>query len=140
MPLAKLPYPGFLDDLKSAHLLRVPGEGGVPFRVAGYGSTFDWPPPVITPGDGQRRFADSDYLGLLPAYLHTQQNFATGNGGTGFGDSGGPVFWIEPNGTPLLVALTSWGDAKRVASGFYWRVDLPETLDFINGVLASQPE
>ncbi|MBP7934261.1 MAG: trypsin-like serine protease [Phycisphaerae bacterium] len=135
VPLANLPYAGFLDDLKKAKLLRQPDQGGAPFTVAGYGSTLDRPPPVITAGDGWRRFADSDYLALLPGWLLAQQNFATGNGGTGFGDSGGPAFWIEPDGTRVLVGITSWGDPNCVAMNFYWRVDIPETLDFIDWVI-----
>jgi len=133
LPPATLPDEGFLDDLMTAGLLRQPGQGGVPFRVVGYGSILDWPPKVITPGDGWRRFADSEYLNLLAGWLHLLQNPATENGGTAFGDSGGPAFWIEPDGTRVLVAVTSWGEAA--AMGFYWRVDIPETLDFIDWVI-----
>ena len=135
VPLATLPDEGFLDDLMTAGLLRQPGQGGVPFRVVGYGSTLDWSPKVITPGDGWRRFADSEYLNLLAGWLHLLQNPATENGGTALGDSGGPAFWIEPDGTRVLVAVTSWGEPA--AMGFYWRVDIPETLDFIEWVIDS---
>ena len=139
VPLAKLPYAGLLDDLKKAKLFREPGQGGVPFKVAGYGATLDWPPKVITPGDGWRRFADSEYLNVLQGYLHLLQNPATRNGGTGKGDSGGPVFWIAPDGTRVLVAETSWSGSWLAASS-YWRVDLPETLDFINQVIQGLEE
>ena len=121
LPLAKLPSPGLLDELKKAKLLRQPGQGGVIFRVVGYGSTLGWPPPVSTPGDGPRRFADSEYLNVLPGWLLLQQNPATGNGGTGWGDSGGPVFWTEPDGTRTLVGICSWGDMQLVAMNFCWR-------------------
>jgi len=133
VPLAKLPCAGLLDDLKKAKVLREPGQGGVPFRAVGYGSTLEWPPKVLTPGDGWRRFADSKYLNVLPGWLHLLQNPATGNGGVAPGDSGGPVFCSEPDGTRVLVAVTSWGE--WVAMGFYWRVDLLETLDFIDQVI-----
>jgi hypothetical protein len=136
VPTEKLPDACFLDDLWAEGLLREPGHGGVPFKVVGYGSTLDWPPPVTGPRDGWRRFADSEYLALLPEWLHLLQNPATGNGGTGFGDSGGPVFWYAPDGTRVLVAVTSWGDPKLVAMNFYWRTDIPETLDFTNDVIA----
>ncbi len=137
VPVATLPRTGFLDDLNAAGLLRTPGEGGAPFKVAGYGGILTWPPPAPTyPGDGWRRFADSDYLDVLPGWLHLLQNPATGNGGTVYGDSGGPAFWIEPDGTRVLVGVTSWGDPKCLAMGFYWRVDIPETLDFIAQVIA----
>jgi len=135
VPLAELPYEGFLDDLKSDHLLRVPGQGGVPFIVAGYGSTLDWPPPEIVPGDGRRRFGYSDYLALTRAWLFTLMNPATGNDGTGYGDSGGPAFWVDTDGTLVLVAVTSRGDPNCVATNIAWRVDIPETLDFIDWVI-----
>ncbi len=56
-------------------------------------------------------------------------------GGIEYRDSGGPAFWIQPDGTRVFVGLTSWGDFKLVATSFYWRVDLPETLDFIQQVI-----
>jgi hypothetical protein len=140
LPLATLPYAGFLDELQKAKLLREPGQGGTPFKVAGYGSTLEWAPPVMTDGDGWRRFADSDYLALLPGWLLAQQNFATGNGGTGCGDSGGPAFWIQPDGRCVLVALTGHGDPKCLAMNFYWRVDIPETLDFVAQVIEGLEE
>lgn len=139
LPVQELPEVGFLDDLRAAGVLREPGQGGAPFTVVGYGATLDWPPPEETPGDGPRRFAQSDYLALLRNWLHLQQNLATGNGGTGYGDSGGPVFWTAPDGTRALVGITSWGDPNCVAMNFYWRVDIRETLDFIRDVIASLP-
>jgi secreted trypsin-like serine protease len=64
------------------------------------------------------------------------QNQATGDEGTCYGDSGGPAFWTESAGTEILVGVTSWGDANCVATGFNYRVDIPETLSFINDVIA----
>jgi hypothetical protein len=137
VPLAKLPYAGFLDDLKAAGLLRDPDQGGTPFTVAGYGSTLDFPPPESIPGDGWRRFAETEYLALTQAWLFTLMNPATGNGGTGAGDSGGPNYWVAPDGTLILVAITSRGDPNLVATNIAWRADIPETLDFVNGVLSA---
>ena len=56
------------------------------------------------------------------------------NGGVSWGYSGGPAFWIAPDGTRTLVAVTSWS-ASSLGTSFYWRVDLPETQDFINSVI-----
>ena len=64
------------------------------------------------------------------------QNQAICDGGTCFGDSGGPAFWTEPGGSEILVGITSWGDANCVATGFNYRVDIPETLSFIDSVIA----
>ena len=135
--LAELPYEGFLDDVKAADLLRGPRRDGEPFTVAGYGTSLDWPPPEIVPPDGLRRFAETEYLGLTKSWLFTLTNPATGNGGTGYGDSGGPTFWLAPDGTLVLVAVISRGDPYGLATNIAWRVDIPETLDFIYGVLAA---
>jgi hypothetical protein len=94
-----------------------------------------WPPPDVYYED-QRQFAVSEYRALLKKWLRMSQNQATGDGGTCYGDSGGPAFWTEPDGTEILVGITSWGDAVCVASGFNYRVDIPDTLDFVDIVIA----
>ncbi len=70
---------------------------------------------------------------MLPRWLHLLQNPATGNGGVSWGDSGGPAFWIAPDGTRAVVAVTIWS-ASNLGTSFHWRVDLPETLDFIDQI------
>jgi hypothetical protein len=132
---ATLPEEGFLDRLLAEGKLRE-GSDGAEFTVVGYGGLLDWPPPEIS-YDDQRRFAESEYQTLLKVWLRMSQNQATCDGGTCFGDSGGPAFWTEPDGTEILVGITSWGDANCVATGFNYRVDIPETLDFVNDVIAS---
>jgi secreted trypsin-like serine protease len=134
---AILPTEGFLDQLLAAGELRQ-GSEGAKFTVVGYGGTLDWPPPVITYED-QRQFAVSEYRTLLATWLRVSQNQATDDGGTCFGDSGGPSFWTEPDGTEILVGITSWGDAQCVSSGFNYRVDIAETLSFIDSVIANLP-
>ena len=63
------------------------------------------------------------------------QNHATGNGGTGYGDSGGPTFWTDPGtGQVLLASITSRGDLPTVATNAAFRIDIPESLDFIQEV------
>jgi hypothetical protein len=42
---------------------------------------------------------------------------------------------VEEDGTEILVGITSWGDAQCVSSGFNYRVDIPDTLDFIAEVI-----
>jgi V8-like Glu-specific endopeptidase len=105
---AQLPPEGFLDQLRDEGRLRQ-GKEEADFTVVGYGGTKTW--------------------------LRLSQNQATGDGGTGKGDSGGPSFWTEPDGTEILVGITSWGDAPCVAAGFNYRVDIPDTLDFIHDVI-----
>ena len=135
LPLARLAQEGFLDELRAEGLLRQPGQGGASFTVVGYGSTLDWPPPEETPGDGPRRFAQTEFLALTQGWLYTAQNLATGSGGTGLGDSGGPTFWVNNDGSLVLVALTSGGNLRLIGTNIPWRVDIPETLDFIDWVM-----
>ncbi len=134
IPLAPLPEEGFLDDLKDQGLLGR-GSDKAKFTVVGYGGTLNWPPPDIY-YDDYRQFAVSEYRALLPAWLRMSQNQASGDGGTCGGDSGGPAFWTQPDGTEILVGITSWGDPNCISTGFNYRVDIPETLTFIQDVIA----
>jgi secreted trypsin-like serine protease len=135
---ATLPEEGFLDELKKAGELGH-GSDKAKFTLVGYGATLDFPPPDIYYED-QRQFAVSEYRTLLKAWLKMSQNQATDDGGTCYGDSGGPAFWTEPDGSEILVGITSWGDAQCVASAFNYRVDIPDTLGFIEGVIADLGE
>ncbi len=138
--LANLPYEGFLDDLRDRGLLNQ-GKQKAKFTLVGYGGTLEWPPPEIT-YDDEKQHSVSEYRALLKAWLRMSQNQATGDGGTCYGDSGGPAF-REPNGadgTEILVGITSWGDIPCVASAFNYRVDIPETLDFIEDVITMAEE
>ena len=130
---ANLPEEGFLDELRDAGELRE-GKEEADFVVVGYGGTLDWPPPEITYED-MRQYAESEYQALLNAWLRMSQNQATDDGGTCYGDSGGPAFWVEDDGTEILVGITSWGDAQCMSSAFNYRVDIPDTLDFIDDVI-----
>jgi secreted trypsin-like serine protease len=132
---ANLPYEGFLDDLRAEGQLNQ-GKEKAKFTLVGYGGTLDWPPPDIYYED-QRQVAESEYRALLKVWLKMSQNQATDDGGTCYGDSGGPAFWTDPEtGVETLVGVTSWGDAQCVASAFNYRVDIPATLDFIDEVIA----
>jgi hypothetical protein len=103
--------------------------------VVGYGATLHWPPSPPDPRytyDNRRQCAESEYQALLPAWLRMSQNQATGDGGTSYGDSGGPAFWVDPDtGQEILVGITSWGDVPCVATGFNYRTDIPETQVFL---------
>ena len=131
---AELPEEAFLDQLKRDGKLRSDGEG-VKFTVVGYGVTLDRPPPRKGIG-GVRLSAQSEYLGLQKAWLLVSQNRATGNEGTCLGDSGGPAFWTQPDGSEILVGITSWGDDPCVATGFNYRIDTADALAFINAIIA----
>jgi len=131
---ANLPKVSFLDELIKEGKLHQ-GSDGAKFTLVGYGGTLDWPPPVIT-YDDYRQFSTSEYQTLLKSWLRISQNQATGDGGTCAGDSGGPAFWTKDDGSEVLVGITSWGDTNCIASGFNYRVDIPDTLDFIANVIS----
>jgi hypothetical protein len=132
---ALIPDQGFLDELRKNGDL-VQGSSKGKFTLVGYGGTLDWPPPDITYEDS-RQFSISEYRALLKSWLRMSQNQATDDGGTCGGDSGGPAFWTKPDGSEILVGITSWGDPNCISTGFNYRVDIPETLDFINSVIGS---
>jgi secreted trypsin-like serine protease len=132
---AELPPEGFLDELKSDGKLGR-GLNKAKFTVVGYGTTLDWPPPVINFDFMSRYYAESEYRALLSAWLRLSQNHATDDGGTCLGDSGGPAFYTDDSaGIEFLVGITSWGDPKCIATGFNYRTDITETLGFIEDVL-----
>jgi len=151
---ATLPTAGFLDDLKKARQLKA-GPRGTRFTVVGYGWDLTWPPPemiwpfepipVVYDGQtvlfwgGARNVAQSGYLGLNDGWLDLNQNLAAGYGGTANGDSGGPVFWTDPEGNEVLVSITAWG-GSLVGNGWYYRIDTVESLQFIQDVIDSPEE
>lgn len=132
---ATLPEEWLLDRLLADGVLDG-GSDRAKFTLVGYGGTLEWPPPQIE-YDDYRRSAESEFRALLKSWLRMSQNQATGDEGTCYGDSGGPAFWTEEDGTEILVGITSWGDASCVSSAFNYRVDIPETLDFIADQIAN---
>lgn len=132
---ATLPNEGFLDQLKGEGALGN-GTHGAKFTVVGYGASLTFPPPVPYRND-VRQFALSEFRALLPAWLRMSQQGRTGDGGTCYGDSGGPTFWEGPDGDRILVATTTWGDLPCVTSGFNQRIDVASALTFIQGVIDS---
>jgi len=124
---------GFLDALQP--LLGGNGTNqGADLLTVGYGGQVTLNPPVTTYYD-TRFLATMSYKGLHDAWLRTSQNVQHGDGGTCYGDSGGPVFWVDAAGHETLVAVTSWGDVPCLSMGFYYRVDLPSSADFLADVL-----
>ena len=114
---------GFLSDLKASGQIR-----GDTIVAVGYGLREGWPPPELT--DNETRYVStSPYSALTPNNLRLLQSTnATGQGGTCFGDSGGPHFWED---TLMIVSVTSWGDAICRAHDMTQRVDIASVLDWL---------
>lgn len=134
---ATLPSPELLDQLKKDRILEGGYEEGVFFRSVGYGGALEsWPPPVLT-YEKIRQWSESEYVALTKIHLHLTQKAVFDESGSCFGDSGGPVFWDDPDGNEIIVAVTSSGDGQCVATGFNYRVDIPESLDWIEEQVAA---
>ena len=128
---APLPDPDLLAQLKKDRILREGGPEGAFFTEVGYGGTLaSWPPPELA-YDKVRRVVESEYVALTKVHLHLSQKAVFDEGGTCFGDSGGPSFWVDVDGNEIVVAVTSTGDAQCVATGLNYRVDVTETLKWI---------
>jgi hypothetical protein len=134
---ANLPEVGYLDALKRSGAFRGGPKANL-FTVVGYGSSVNPPPPKIVWDNTIRCVAQSGYLALNDTWLFMLQNRAAGFGGTGYGDSGGPTFYIDSNGRDVLVSITSMGDPKLVATGISFRIDTPDVLEFIYAMIAAE--
>ncbi len=125
---APLPDQGLLSELKKARALK-----GT-LRAAGYGTHLDptAPPTPTLDVPFRRRYVDSKVKQLLPRHVNMAQNLHSTNGGSCFGDSGGPLMRQDPDtGEWVVVGVTSWGDAKCTGTGFYTRTDIADVISFI---------
>jgi len=114
---------GFLSELKAEHEIQ-----DDTFVNVGYGLLDGWPPPNLVDNE-DRWYSSSPYRGLTQNNLHLLQNpVATGEGGTCFGDSGGPHFWKD---TLIIVSVTSWGDAICRSNDMTQRLDIASVLDWL---------
>ena len=122
-------------------------------RVSGYGLSLRHLVPVHGPGAGTapsaytisfriRLQADLTFSGMRGANADGFSITANGNGndrgGTCNGDSGGPVFW--PADSNRIVAVSSWGilNAGCRGTGYYYRTDREDTLDWIRSVVGEE--
>jgi hypothetical protein len=102
------------------------------FTSVGYGS-FE---PVNGPGgqqflyDDSRNAASGSFNSLNKAWLRLSQNPTTGNGGTCYGDSGGPNF-LGGTDSDLLVATTITGDTVCRSTNVDYRVDTASARQFL---------
>jgi secreted trypsin-like serine protease len=85
--------------------------------------------------DPQRRAVDNTMNSLTATWLKLSMNPSTGDGGTCYGDSGGPHFL---KGTDVVVALTVTGDAQCRATDVDYRVDTASARAFL-GQYAALP-
>jgi hypothetical protein len=117
---ARLPAADSLSDL----------SGSQQFTSVGYGAY------EVTNGPGGhqylyndvRMFATGTLNAINPAWLRISMNPATGNGGTCYGDSGGPNFLGT---TDIVAATTITGDAICRSTNVTYRLDTPSAREFL---------
>ena len=66
----------------------------------------------------------------FPAWLRLSQNASTGNGGTCYGDSGGPNF-LGDGASAVLVANTITGDTACRSTNVDYRLDTDSARSFL---------
>lgn len=127
---AQLPTEGLLDQLKAQHILN-----STLFTAVGYGTVRvtnqkAWQ-SILDNADRNR--VDQEFLSLTNAWITLSMNLATGNGGTCYGDSGGPHFiHLDGAETNIVVAVTVTGDANCKATDKDYRVDTPAARLFLS--------
>ncbi len=122
---ARLPSAGLLDEMAAQG-----GLHGVKIPAVGYGDA------LIHYGNGQpftygfgfRSVGIQEYRALGPGYLTASMNPATGDGGTCYGDSGGPNFLGDSD---LLIGLTVTGDTWCRALSKIYRLDTDMARAFL---------
>jgi secreted trypsin-like serine protease len=126
---ARLPAPGLLDEMKASGELK-----DTRFTAVGYGTV------RVTKKGGfagildntERRFADQQFWSLTSAWMTLSMNQSTGDGGTCYGDSGGPHFLgAGESETDIVASITVTGDAVCKATDKTYRMDTDSARDFL---------
>lgn len=135
---ATLPQCGLLDELATQNGLKgavfTPVGYGVQNRVVGGGVPFHQDVNPIP-----RMYAFSSFNALNRGYIRLSQNPSTGNGGTCFGDSGGPNF-LPVGNQQILAAITITGDTVCRATNVAYRTDTAAAQAFfayVNGAFGT---
>jgi hypothetical protein len=125
---ANLPSEGLLDELATSQDLR-----SQLFTAVGYGTVRETRTggPAGILDNTERRQATQTVNSLTSAWLTLSMNEATGDGGTCYGDSGGPhLLGTGPDAT-TIVSITVTGDAVCKATDKTYRVDTAVAREFL---------
>jgi hypothetical protein len=81
----------------------------------------------------ERRFTDQQFWSLTKAWMTLSMNVSTGDGGTCYGDSGGPHFLgAGSTETDIVASITVTGDAVCKASDTTYRMDTASARDYMS--------
>jgi secreted trypsin-like serine protease len=121
---ARLPAAGSLSNLPSDQQFTSVGYGAQSVTSGPGGKTFHY---------ADIRFVSTGTLNATnPAWLRISQNPATGNGGTCYGDSGGPNFLGAGAGeTNIVAGTTITGDTACRSTNVDYRLDTPSARSFL---------
>lgn len=134
----ELPEEGFLDRL----LTKKGPPSNRQVVVVGYGQQGTI--PAFEQDDYVRYRGTATITGLGRSFYQGSQTVqttnnpgkGTGSGGTCFGDSGGPSFWVDPatgRETRTVVAVTSYGITGQCAgTDFQFRTDTTVAQEFVH--------
>jgi len=122
---ATLPAAGLLSDMKKEHELK-----GQELVTVGYGMLRDDKTrgPHVIGQAGERYYAEQTFQALKPYWLQLSMNPSTDNGGTCYGDSGGPHFLGDTN---MVVSLTVTGDTWCRATDVTYRLDTDSARSYL---------
>lgn len=128
---ANLPPAGILDDLQTAGTLR-----HTQFTAVGYGTVRNskktgWQAIM---DNLDRNQVVQGFQSLTPAWITLPMTSSTGNGGTCYGDSGGPHFiHLAGTETRIVTSITVTGDSWCKATDKTYRTDTVAARSFLEG-------
>lgn len=128
----QLPTAGLLDQMKADKSIQ-----SASFTSVGYGDQepTNAPGGKVYPFTAERRVATGGFNALNDVWLRLSENPSHGDGGTCFGDSGGPQFLGSSN---LQVSITISGDSVCRSTNLDYRLDTPQARAFL-GQFVSLP-
>jgi hypothetical protein len=126
---ARLPSAGSLGSLSSSQQFTSAGYGAQAVNNGPGGKTYTY--------TDVRFFSVGTLNSITPSWLRISQNESTGNGGTCYGDSGGPNFLgAGSSETNILAATTITGDTACRSTNVDYRLDAPSARSFLAGYVA----
>jgi secreted trypsin-like serine protease len=118
---ARLPAAGSLSKLPSNQQFTSVGYGAHEVTNSPGGHEYLY--------DDVRMVATGTLNSITPAWLRISMNPSTGDGGTCYGDSGGPNFLGDSD---VVAATTITGDAICRSTNVDYRLDTPSARDFLD--------
>ena len=126
---ARLPQAGSLSGLTADQQFTSVGYGAQSVTSDHGGHTFHY--------QDTRFVATGTLNSVTPSWLRVSQNPAHGDGGTCYGDSGGPNFLgAGSTETNIVAGTTITGDSLCKATNVIYRLDTPSARNFLGGFVA----